>query len=242
MRIVRLDEKTVKCFLSNEELKEYELEYNDFITRSEKARELVQEIMKRASEEVGYEPPQFAIEMQVMIVPEQGVVLTFADKDADGMSMLKNGLEYLKSMFQQELEQNGGENTEKDTDILPPSSFRKKEGSVQETPAQEVRKDLAIFCFASIARVMEYAALLPANLRVESALYKMDDFFFVKLEKAGASFKRFGKACIQALEFGTLYSAEEKGVLQLENRGECLIPEKALKVLAKKQTNPRESE
>lgn len=237
MRIVRLDDKTVKCFLSNEELREYELEYNDFITRSEKARELVQEIMKRASEEVGYEPPQFAIEMQVMIVPEQGVVLTFADKDADGMSMLKNGLEYLKSMFQQMTSENGGGNTDKDTDILPPGSLPE-----QEVPTQEVRKDLAIFCFAGIARVMEYAALLPANLRIESALYKMDDFFFVKLEKAGASFKRFGKACIQAMEFGTLYSAEEKELILLEQQGECLIPEKALKVLAKKQTNPRESE
>ena len=36
MKIERIDEKTVKCFLSNEELEEYEIDYKDFVMRSEK--------------------------------------------------------------------------------------------------------------------------------------------------------------------------------------------------------------
>ena len=60
MRIERVDDKTVKCFLSNEELEEYEIDYKDFILRSDKAREIVQEIIEQAEEEVGYKPPKFA--------------------------------------------------------------------------------------------------------------------------------------------------------------------------------------
>lgn len=41
MKIERVDEKTVKCFLSNEELEQYDISYKDFVTRSDKAREVV---------------------------------------------------------------------------------------------------------------------------------------------------------------------------------------------------------
>ena len=32
MKIERIDDKTVKCFLSNEELEEYDIDYKDFVT------------------------------------------------------------------------------------------------------------------------------------------------------------------------------------------------------------------
>ena len=81
MRIERVDDKTVKCFLSNEELQEYQIDYKDFITRSDKAREIVHEIMEQAKEEVGYTPPKFAFDLQIMMVPDQGMLLTFSEKD-----------------------------------------------------------------------------------------------------------------------------------------------------------------
>ncbi len=51
MKIERIDDKTVKCFLSNEELEEYDIDYKDFVTRSDKAKEVVQEIIEQAEEE-----------------------------------------------------------------------------------------------------------------------------------------------------------------------------------------------
>ena len=39
MKIERVDDKTVKCFLSNKELEEYEIDYKDFVMRSEKAKD-----------------------------------------------------------------------------------------------------------------------------------------------------------------------------------------------------------
>ena len=39
-----IDDKTVKCYISNEELEEFDITYKDFILRSEKAKEVVEEI------------------------------------------------------------------------------------------------------------------------------------------------------------------------------------------------------
>ena len=78
-------------------------------------------------------------------------------------------------------------------------------------------------------RVIDFARALPANLRVKSALYVMDGVYYLYLQKGAASYERYSRACIQAIEFGNLYAAEQDKVTYLEEHGECLIAEKALK-------------
>ena len=46
MKIERVDENTIKCFLSTEEMEEYDVEYTDFISRTDKAQELMRKIMR----------------------------------------------------------------------------------------------------------------------------------------------------------------------------------------------------
>ena len=80
MRIERIDDKTVKCYLSQEELAEYEITYKDFVTRTQKAKEMVEHIIAQAVEEVGYKPPEFAMDMQIMLMPDQGLILTLSEE------------------------------------------------------------------------------------------------------------------------------------------------------------------
>ena len=77
MKFERIDEKTVKCYISVEEMQEYDITYKDFIVRSEKAKEIVEEIIIRATEEVGYKPPQFAMDLQIMMMPNIVLALYF---------------------------------------------------------------------------------------------------------------------------------------------------------------------
>lgn len=51
------------------------------------------------------------------------------------------------------------------------------------------------------------------------------------MQKGGASYERYSRACIQAMEFAALYAADEQKIRYLEEHGECLIREKALKKL-----------
>lgn len=214
MKIERVDDKTVRCFLSNEELEAYEIDYKDFITRTEKAREIVQEIIVQAEEEVGYKPPKFAFDLQIMMVPDQGLVLTFSDKDAeikDGVQIMEC-LREMKKFFEKTKEQQAL------TDSVKP-----------ERKEAESQPDFGLFVFSSIHNVMNYARSLPANLRVESVLYELDGFYYLYLKKGHASYKRFSRACIQAMEFAGLYGADESRMSVLREHGTCLIAEKALK-------------
>lgn len=240
MRIERVDDKTVKCFLSNEELEEYDIDYKDFILRSDKAREIVQEIIEQAEEEVGYKPPKFAFDLQIMMLPDQGLILTFSDRDPDirESDQFIECLKEMKKILERTREKIGAapsgdkgnsESASQDTENTPsdPSANQGKTKQAQ----QAVRPSFAVFVFSGIGRIMEYAAMLPSNLLVDSKLYEMNGLYYLYLLKGHASYERYSRACVQAMEFSSLYAADQAQVLHLEEHGQCLIPEKAIRKL-----------
>lgn len=170
MKIERVDDKTVKCFLSNEELEEYEIDYKDFVMRSEKAKELVQEIMELAEEEVGYKPPRFAFDLQIMMVPDQGLVLTFSEKDPLEHLDNKDGehlVECLKEM--KRILQKNKENLSKPA-VGESQAAGENQVAGKRPIEAPVRPEFSIFAFSSLSKVMDYANVLPVHLRVKSAL------------------------------------------------------------------------
>lgn len=224
MKIERVDEKTVKCFLTNEELEEYEIDYRDFVMRSDKDREVVQEIMEQASEEVGYKPPRFAFDLQIMMVPDQGLLLTFSEKDPDvkDSEQLIECLKELKRIFQKTKEA-----SEQAMSAKPAEGTGKE--PAREQPAG--KPEFAVFVFSNLRNVMNYAAALPSNLRIDSELYEMDGYYFLYLRRGHAAYERYSRACIQAMEFAELYAADVSRVIQLKEHGTCLIAEKAVRKL-----------
>lgn len=235
MKIERIDDKTVKCFLSNEELEEYDIDYKDFVTRSDKAKEVVQEIIEQAEEEVGYKPPKYAFDLQIMMLPDEGLVLVLSEKEPlenkSGAQLLQ-ALQEMKRVFEEKKAEIGAalEKSAQAEETAKETGKGKKEKKNKK--AEEPKPQFAIFAFRNIGRVIEYAAVLPANLRIDSTLYRMDDgTCYVYVQKGGASYERYSRACIQAMEFAGLYAADEQKVRYLEEHGECLIREKALKKL-----------
>lgn len=213
MKIERIDDKTVKCFLSNEELEELDIDYKDFVVRSDKAREVVQQIIANAQEEVGYKPPKFAFDMQIMMLPKQGLVLTFSEHDPLDTNDAGQFINYLKEMKKA-----------LDTTISNISEDGAVEGDGKK-PQQ------VFFSFPDMGSVIQLARAIPRSLRIRTALYEMAGTYYLYLEKGTASYGRYSKACIQAMEFGKIYSAEEDTILYIREHGNCLIAEHALRKL-----------
>ena len=223
MKIERVDERTVKCFLSNEELEEYDIDYKDFLLRSEKAKEVVQEIIEQAEEQVGYKPPRFAFDLQIMMLPDQGLLLTFSEKDPDFRDgeQLIECLKEMKQILERTKERMGMAAAENNREAIPEQSGRQ--------PVK--RPDFAVFSFSALTNVMSYAEAIPSNLRMDSELYEMSGNYFLFLRKGYASYERFSRACVQAMEFGSLYTADEEKTMSIKEHGTCLIETKALRKL-----------
>lgn len=234
MRIERVDDKTVKCFLSNEELEEYRIDYKDFVLRSDRAREVVREIIEQAEEEVGYKPPELAFDLQIMMLPDQGLILTFSEKDPMD---LKNGeqiLECLKEMKEVLQNAKGKLNTLHGDKNLPgeqKEAMPQGEALTDKEAAEEEIPTWGLFIFADISSLMEYASVLPKNLRVGTTLYKLGDSYCLYLDKGGASLQRYSMACVQAMEFAGVLPAGDEKLLYLQEHAECLIADNVLKKL-----------
>lgn len=245
MKIERVDEKTVKCFISNEELEEYDISYKDFMTRSDKAREIVEEIMAQAVEEVDYKPPQYAFDLQIMMMPDKGMVLTFTERSPEDV---KNGMDlmhYLREM-RRILKERLGLDAPTIASLLAQAMVMAAAGGdtagqgvisqdaadanapVHNAQPEVSRPRFAIFRFDHMRQLCDYARALPRNLRVVSRLYREGQSYYLYLERGSASYERYSRASIQALEFGELYAATEDKLVYLEEHGECLIDEKAV--------------
>lgn len=245
MKIERVDDKTVKCFISNEELEEYDISYKDFMTRSDKAREIVEEIMAQAVAEVDYKPPQYAFDLQIMMMPDQGMVLTFTERTPEDV---KNGMDlihYLSEM-RRILKERLGLDAPTIAGLLAQAVVMAAAGgdtagqngisqnaAGDEVPVHNAQPEVekprfAIFRFEGLRQLCGYAGALPRNLRVVSRLYRDNGAYYLYLERGSASYERYSRASIQALEFGELYAAAEDKLVYLEEHGECLIDEKAV--------------
>lgn len=228
MKIERVDENTIKCFLSTEEMEEYDVEYTDFISRTDKAQELMRKIMRQAHDEVGFVPPKFAFEMQITMVPNQGLVLTFTEKEPIDMkdrSKVESFLASLEDLIQKISQHQKEMDNSGNKQAMP--AHANKQGSVPD----EMKVEEAVFSFDTLSTVMDFAEVMPAGLRIASALYKMDDCFYLHIKQASASYDRYSRVCVRALEFGNLYRADVGCDEILKEHGECLIKEKALKKL-----------
>lgn len=227
MKIERVDEKTVKCYLTNEELNEYQITYKDFILRSDRAREVMEEIMGQAEEEVGYQPPKFAFDLQIMMLPDKGMILTFSEKEPDGVKAGESFLECLKDIKSVKDMLTGA------TPGSPEANDKEalallEAGEEGDGAGQEIRPDRGVFAFDGMKDLLRYAALIPENQDMGSSLYVCDDHFLLLLERGEATDRFFSHACIRALEFGNLSTAQPQRISWLKEHSRCLIEESAL--------------
>ena len=210
------------------------------MTRSEKAREIVEAIMAQAVEEVDYKPPHFAFDLQIMLLPDQGMILTFTERTPEDLKNGVNLINYLREM-RRILKDKLGMDGSAIAGLLAQAMMTAAAGQAEtqeegldgkepsKKESQEIQKPrFAIFRFTSMRSLCEYARALPKNLRVISRLYRDGDTYYLYLERGGASYERYSRASIQALEFGELYAATQDKAVYLEEHGECLIGDKAL--------------
>ena len=239
MKIERVDDNTVKCYISVEEMAQYQIEYTDFLSRTDKAQQLMRDIIKQAHDEVGYIPPKYAFEMQIMMVPNQGMVLTFTEKDPIDFTnkenveaFLANLKEFVNRLIQhkEKLEQGKAANAK-----LPGAEGLIGKGNpAGDVPAgkeRPIRIKEIIFAFDTITSVMDYAEALPSGFKLQSALYKMDDVYYLYLKQGSENYENFRRAIAQGVEFGRHFTDGEGCDEMLKEHGECLIESRALRHL-----------
>lgn len=214
MKYKKINEATVQCIISEDDMTEYGLTLSDIFERNEKGEEFLRDIIERAHEEVGYQINNGNIAMQITPLKDKGLVVTFTD---EGPAAFKEMLQHLKEVLQ---------------DVSAELSHQDEvERQAQAAKAQEYDENRRMFVFASMRQTMQYVATIPNTCSVKSHLYKEGEGYYLVLEKNRLSYKTFNKISASAVEFGNLVAVSDERLLFLEEHGECMIRDRAVSKL-----------
>lgn len=221
MKYKKINDATVQCIISEEDMEEYGLTMSDIFERNEKGEGFLRDVVERAHEEVGYRISGDNIAMQITPIRDEGLVITFSD---EGIAGFQNMLEHIKEVLSG-LDPEGMREAAKAWQAATGGSKSEEDSSMDDT--------CRLFLFSCLDHVMRYCCTIPQSFSVKSHLYKADKFYYLILERGRISKKNFNKISAQALEFSTLFSASEERLLYLHEHGECLIADKAVSRLRK---------
>lgn len=220
MKFKRIDVDTVRCLISEEELFENGLEVDDFLQNSEKTEDFLRKILARAAEEVGYRIQGGNISIQVAVLPDHVLALTFSEKPDHG---IMNMLDHLKHAVDA-ISQNVQERKEASENVVP-------ERNVQEERAMKmVGRPEYQLSFDSLEQVIQYCRNVLLELPVDSDLYKLEErnVYFLFIKKDQMTDKQICRLLGAALEFATGVYADSGLQAYVKEHGELLIGKSAM--------------
>ena len=214
MKYKKINDATVQCIVSADDMTAYGLTLSDIFERNERGEEFLRDIIERAHEEVGYQINNGNIAMQITPLKDDGLVVTFTD---EGPMAFKEMLQNLKEVLQE---------------FSAELSGQEEQSKVNAQQAdKEFDENRRMFVFRTMHQTMRYAATIPSTYSVKSHLSKEGDAYYLVLEKNRLSYKMFNKISAQAVEFGNLIAVCEERMQYLEEHGECLIRDRAVSKL-----------
>lgn len=213
MKYKKINEATVQCIITEEDMLEYGLTLSDIFERNEKGEGFLRDIIERAHEEVGYTISGESIAMQITPLQDKGLAVTFTN---EGPMAFKDILQHLKEVLQ-------GVSAE-----LTRQEEEEQRNAGHGRSGDGFDDNRRMFVFASLHQVMQYTASIPRELSVKSHLYKEGEAYYLVMEKNRISYKMFNKISAQAVEFGNLIAVTEEKMTYLKEHGECLIADRAV--------------
>lgn len=229
MKFKRINVDTVRCLISEEELWEHGLEVEDFLQNDGKAEEFLREIISQAAEEVGYKIKGGNISIQVSVLPDHVLALTFSEKPDAG---IMNILEHLKSAVEH-LSQNVKSETLDTGEGGQPSA---PEGNPGVLPIGEAggisagsRMDYQI-CFDSLDIFGEYSRSVMLEVPVENSLYKLEgeDAYFLLMKRGTMTDKQLCRLLGASLEFASGIYSNDAIYAYIKEHGVAVIEENAI--------------
>ena len=92
MRFKRISTDTVRCIITQDELKENGLDMDDFLSNNGRTEEFLRKMIEQAEQEVGFKVQGGPLTIQVAVLPENKLALTFSEKQAGNLMELLEGL------------------------------------------------------------------------------------------------------------------------------------------------------
>jgi len=250
MKFKMIDQYTVRCVLTEDDMIENDIELEDFFHNREKVHNLLEVIMDKAKNEVGYELNEEVLSMQIMPLPKNGLAITISGKNDTDMIDIIGKVNDLVEMSQDDLEgsdedsdsgdgNNNLRNTEalNDLGLIDTQKLIKKASQKNEKAVDGIisKDGIKVFRFTSLNEVEAFCKTIQHPKYVLSHLYKnnIQNCYYLIIEQGRFTIKTFNIVCGMAIEFADLISHQPLSLVFIREHCELLISKKAIAVMRK---------
>lgn len=225
MRFKRINTDTVRCIVSETELNENGLQMDDFLQNDGKTEEFLRRIVSMAEEEVGFKVQGGPLSVQVAVLPEHLLALTFSERpDSNILNILQNlksAVDSLSGMGRKYEEEAGETQNTEDKDTLV-EGFDKK---------------LYILMFQDMDQIITYAKSIVLEEPVVSSVFRLQEHgsvnYYLLIERNGLGDKEICRVISASVEFMDDASADVHKAAYLAEHGTCVLKQDALEILQK---------
>lgn len=215
MRFKRISTDTVRCIVTQDELKENGLEMDDFLSNNGRTEEFLRKMITLAEQEVGFKVQGGPLTIQVAVLPENKLALTFSEKQAGSFMEI---LESLRSAMSS----------------LSSAVNDKTKEKVSKEPVTAAKKDLYLLEFSDLDSLQAFCAGLADDieeqLQMNSELYLLEDenVYCLILRRGEMDEKQVCQIMSASIEFMDAVSAHEGQVAYIREHGKIVLTDHAI--------------
>lgn len=238
MKFRRIDEDTVRCIVSKEDMQEYGIVLEDFFKNKGKVHDFLHEIVERAEQEIGYEPKEGLLSMQIIPISQNTISITFSEQGGedyeDIVNAFKNSVGDILDEggnFTQALDEDSDEYIE-DTESEEEIDFGDSLGSQIVGMDDSVRIMIAM---RDLDKMAEFCRILNIGKTVKSELYRLNSkgIYCLIIDKDRISSEVMKHILLLAVEYTSNITDEEKIISYVRDHGEIIIEKSAYRILKK---------
>lgn len=211
MKFKRVDQKTVRCIISEQEIIERGLKIEDLLRNGDKVQEFLNEVVDMAEAETGFKLTSGIQAVQAAFLPNRDIVFTFSDSP--------EGFDFDKTMEQWK-------------DLFAEGKI----GSVKKKETKEIsiedETDLYITIgFENISKAARLSKHIPFHLLTKSCLYRLKEHYYLSVMVKNISLDERQMMFAIVSEYNKNYTKGKARMSFVREHGECIIEKNAVDVL-----------
>lgn len=209
MKFSRINANTINCIITQDDLKENEIDLDDLLQRKPKAMDYLRRVILEAAHAENFTITGEFTSMQIRIMKDQSISLT-----------LSQGKRPEPGKPEETQNTNG--------DFL-------KNAAKNLTAAGNAANRYYAFTFPTMADAIECCRDIPDAAKLPSSLYEdeEDGVYYLFFRSPGDDEVKFEKTILAMNEFGTFVEAAPEAVAYIMEHKKCILKENAAGHLAK---------
>lgn len=215
MLFKRINQKTINCIISAQDLDAHGIRLDDLFRKREEAINSLKNIVVEAAEQENFDLDGNYTQMRIAVLPDRSLSLTLtAEGDA-----LEEVMSEHQDRYQSLMRVWVGDKKEEDSD------------KAKET--DEI--DEYVICFPYLNSAIQAAKTIADEEGYTSSLYRNDDsteYYLIPTRTQNTPGREFEKLVLSMSEFGTILNEGTERIAYIREHETCILKDKAALMLA----------